>query len=792
MRSTAALALIPFVLFSASALPLRAQDDSMAPADAKQQSAAKTFAAQSSTSKPGTTKPGTTKPNGAKAAAKPAATPKASAAKPAPLVPLNDRERAIQVLDRFTFGARPGDVDRVLAMGADKWLEQQLNPDTIKDDALAKRLGDFPTLNMTPEQALLIFPDRGAIQQVADGKRPYPADPLLAAVYEVQVTKLEREADHRKPDANGNLPPEPSDAQKALERTAGQATAARIAGELFALAKNQRMPALAKMPVDDRIAFTAYLGGDQKNQLIADFTPREREIFLAMQSDIGAQYRIGEELAQAKMVRAILSERQLQEVMTDFWFNHFNIYIPKDSDQWYTTSYERDVIRKNALGKFGDLLLATAQSPAMLVYLDNWLSIGPDSLANGVNPANPKSKPGNKGLNENYGREIMELHTVGVNGGYSQADVTNLAAVLTGWTVDRPYQAGPFQFDPKKHEPGTKTWLGYTVGSGPAFVIPGTTPKPAAKSAPDMAMSMGDMSMTGGMAGGMSGGNAGAEQKAIALASTPGNEGMKEGVEALNLLAHSPQTAHFISWKIAQRFVADDPPPALVDRMAKTFLASDGDIKAVLRTLVASPEFNCKKYYRNKVKTPMEFLASAYRTTLTDPTNPGALTNTMRQMGMELYHALPPTGYYITADKWMNSSALVGRLNFAYQLTNSKFANQKFDASRVVAMGLLSQRALPVEMAGALPPHPAHAAYTEATLTESAPAAQPPTPVTPAGTEIALRVLESTLIGGDVSAQTNQLIHKQIDQANQQSTSPNDMLNLLTALVMGAPEFQLR
>jgi len=396
-----------------------------------------------------------------------------------------------------------------------------------------------------------------------------------------------------------------------------------------------------------------------------------------------------------------------------------------------------------------------------------------------VNPANPKSKPGNKGLNENYGREIMELHTVGVNGGYTQADVTNLAAVLTGWSVDRPYQAGPFQYDPKKHEPGTKTWLGYTVGSGPAFVIQGTTAKPVAKATPSMEMAMGDMAL----------GSGGAEQKAVALASAPGNEGMKEGIEALNMLAHSPQTAHFISWKIAQRFVADDPPPALVDRMAKTFLTSDGDIKALLRTLVGSPEFNSKKYFRNKVKTPMEFLASASRTTLTDPSNPGALVNTARQMGMELYHALPPTGYYITADKWMNTSALVDRLNFAYQLTNSKFANQKFDAPRVVALGLLSQRAQPPEMASAAPAKPAHATYTEATLTEVSPTA--PT-ATPAGTDIALRVLESTLIGGEVSIQTNQLIRKQIDIANQQNTNPTDMLNLLTALVMGSPEFQVR
>jgi uncharacterized protein (DUF1800 family) len=745
------LPLVALVLFSISTISVSAQDDA-ASLDAKQQAAAKTFVVKAS-------KP---KPRAAKA------------------IPLTDRERALQLLNRFTFGPRPGDVDRVLAMGADKWFEQQLNPDAIKDPALDRRLADFSTLNMTPEQALLLFPDRGAIQQVADAKRPYPPDPMLAAMYEVQVAKLNRQIASHKPDANGTLPPEPTDAEKAAQKTESQAAAARIAGELFALPKNQRMATLEKMPVDDRIAFTTYVGGDQKNLLMADFTPHEREIFQAMASDIGASYQIIQQLSQAKMVRAILSEKQLQEVMTDFWFNHFNIYIAKDSDEWYTTAYERDVIRKNALGKFGDLLLATAQSPAMMVYLDNWTSIGPDSLANGVNPANPKSKPGNRGLNENYGREIMELHTIGVNGGYSQADVTNLSAVLTGWSVDRPNQAGPFQFDAKKHEPGTKTWLGHTVGTGAPFVIQGTTASsPAAKPAPAMDdMSMGDMAM-----GGASG------QKAVALANAPGNAGMKEGLEALNLLAHSPQTAHFISWKIAQRFVADDPPPALVDRMAATFLSSGGDIKAVLRTLVASPEFNSRKYFRNKVKTPMEFLASAFRTTMTDPSNPGALVNTMKSMGMPLYYALPPTGYYITADHWMNTSALIDRLNFAYQLTNSRFSNQKFDAAKVVALGLLSQRALPPEMASASPPRTPHAAYTEATLTSTTPSIQPPAP---AGTEIALRVLESTLIGGEVSSQTNQLIHKQIDAANQQNTTPSDMLNLLTALVMGSPEFQLR
>jgi uncharacterized protein (DUF1800 family) len=693
------------------------------------------------------------------------------------LTPLTERERAIQLLDRFTFGARPGDVDRVLALGPDKWLDQQLHPETIKDSALDRRLVDFPTLAMTPEQALATFPDRGTIQRVLDGKQPMPTDPLLASVYEVQLYKLRAQMAASKPGAT-----DLSDAEKAAEKQQGQITAARIAGQLLALPRNQRMAALLATPAEDRSAFATYLSGEQKNVLVSEFSPRERETVLAMGTNVGSQYLGTQELSQAKMVRAILSERQLQEVMTDFWFNHFNVYIGKDSDQWYTTSYERDVIRKYALGKFSDLLLATAQSPAMLVYLDNWLSIGPDSLANGVNPKNPKSKAGNKGLNENYGREIMELHTVGVNGGYSQADVTNLSAILTGWTVDRPYQAGGFEYDPRRHEPGTKTWFGHRIGSGAPFVIQGASAEQAAAAAKAASPMEGDMMMMGG----------GPDQKTAAVANTPGNEGMKEGLEALNLLAHSPQSALFICWKIAQRLVADEPPVPLVDRMAQTFLTSDGDIRQVLRTMAASPEFKSRKYFRNKVKTPMEFLASAYRTTLTEPTNPGALVNAMRTMGMPLYQALPPTGYYITADKWMNTSALVDRLNFAYQLTSGKFAGQKFDAPRVIALGLMGE-----PVVSAAPPAGASRAarsrkpeWTEAAIQKSVPA--PELSPTTSGTEVALHILEDTLVGGAVSPKTSDLIHNQLAEAQQQGTPPAEMLNVLTALVMGSPEFQMR
>jgi hypothetical protein len=223
--------------------------------------------------------------------------------------------------------------------------------------------------------------------------------------------------------------------------------------------------------------------------------------------------------------------------------------------------------------------------------------------------------------------------------------------------------------------------------------------------------------------------------------------------------------------------------------MAATYLATDGDIKAILRTLVQSPEFNSKKYFRNKVKTPMEFLASAFRTTATDPVNPGALVNTINTMGMRLYYALPPTGYYITADHWMNSTALVDRLNFAYQLTGSKFANQKFDSAHVLASGLMAQPASS-SANQTTAANTSHAKYSEALLTTDAPAS-PPTPsyTNAAGQDIALHVLESTLIGADVSAQTNQLIHKQI--ADLPAANSADTLNLLTALVMGSPEFQL-
>ena len=659
----------------------------------------------------------------------------------APNLPLSPRERAVQMLNRFAYGPRPGEVERVLAQGPDQWFDQQLHPGTIPDQPLARRLTEFPTLNMPSEQILAIYPDRNAVAQVAEGKRPYPPDPLIASVYEVQVSKYLGEQQNKLHPRTG-----PSEAEASAQKKIDQATAARITGTLLALPKNQRMAALIAMPVADRIAFANLAPNPQRDLLLADFTPRERETLYAMQNGVGSTYRIFDELAQAKLIRSILSERQLQEVLTDFWFNHFNIFEPKDSDQWYTTAYERDTIRPRALGKFRDLLLATAQSPAMMIYLDNWLSIGPDSLANGVDPARPNAKKGNRGLNENYGREVMELHTLGVNGGYTQADVTHLAAILTGWSVDRPNQAGPFLYDPKKHEPGPKDWFGYTIADDGAILnTPPGSPHPAP----------------------------------IAFApNTP--DGMKQGIAALTLLAASPKTAHFISYLLAQRFLADNPPPALVDKLSATYLSSDGDITAILRTLVASPEFNSHRYFRNKVKTPMEFVASAFRATSTDPQNPGALVTLLgRDLGEPLYKALPPTGYYITADVWMNTQSLLARLNFADQLTHNRFSNQKFDSSRVLALSLMNDRDALLHAAV-----PGRSAKPHALPVST-------TAVTPSrGSDVALHVLEGSLIDGEISPNTDSFIHGQMSQ--QPATNPTDTLNLLTALLLGSPEFQLR
>ena len=682
-----------------------------------------------------------------------------------PAATLTEDERTLQVLNRFTFGPRPGDIARVRqAGGPEAWFEQQLEPERIPNAPLDQRLAQYPALELPTEQMLYNFPSNQDIRQVADGKRPMPQDPELAALYETLVTKY---LDKRKQDdaaaqstssvavatpqaaANAAVsgaasPPNPgvSGGDKAALRRQDQARAQALAVPILALPQSERMGAVVHMPVEDRIVLTANLADPAKAQLLAGFTPRERDLFAAMGGGPNAAAVIANQLVQAKVLRAILSERQLQEVMTDFWFNHFNVYLHKNQDSYYTASYERDAIRPHALGKFRDLLLATAQHPAMLVFLDNYQSIGADSVAANRqknNPA-PNAKQGaQRGLNENYGREVMELHTVGVNGCYSQADVTALSNILTGWTIDHPDDGGGFVFDPRRHEPGSKQWFGHAVAEN----------------------------------------------------------GQTEGQQALAFLAAQPQTAHLISYKLAQRFVADDPSPALVERMAQTFLASDGDIRQVLRTMVHAPEFWARANYRNKVKTPLEFVASAFRATATDPANPSAIAGLLNRMGEPLYAMQTPTGYPMTADHWMNSAALVDRLNFSLALANDRFANTKFDAPQLLATGLLDRGvAAPGPGETAHPTKPQRVSLKETTVSSAAapatplPIAGPPAP----GLDETLRLMERTLTGGEVSTKTDGVIHQQLAAESNASgpAATTQLLDSMTALILGSPEFQMR
>jgi len=314
------------------------------------------------------------------------------------------------------------------------------------------------------------------------------------------------------------------------------------------------------------------------------------------------------ELAQAKVLRAVYSERQLQEVLTDFWFNHFNVDARKNRERFLVTIYERETIRPHVLGRFRALLEATARDPAMLVYLDNWMSTVPNAPAR-ARAAAANNRP--RGINENYARELMELHTLGVDGGYTQKDVTEVARAFTGWTIENPRRGSGFRFEPRMHDAGPKTVLGQRIGAG--------------------------------------GGEA-------------------DGERVLDLLASHPSTARFIAFKIARRLVGDDPPRALVDRAAARFRATDGDLREVTRTILTSPEFLAPDVYAAKVKTPFEFVASALRAAGTEVGDARPIVRELREMGMPLYMCQPPTGYADTADAWVNTGALVSRLNYALKL----------------------------------------------------------------------------------------------------------------------------
>lgn len=441
--------------------------------------------------------------------------------------PMIDRQRAEHALNRLAFGARPGEADRIATEGVDAWVERQLHPESIPDQAVEARLSQFPTLAMSN----------------ADIAKTY-LDPI-------------REA--RK------------------EKKAGE-------------------------PLDP----------DEMKML--------RQASQGLVRDLVSQ----------RIIRATDSERQLNEVMVDFWFNHFNVFVGKGIDRYLLTSYERDTIRPHIWGNFEDLLMATAKSPAMMFYLDNAQSVAaPENrqataarqrgLFGGIffRPQQPMAANQNAkkkgGLNENYAREIMELHTLGVDGGYTQKDVTELARVFTGWSIDP--KTGTFVFRPRLHDAGAKTVLGVHFAPG---------------------------------------------------------GGIEEGERMIRILAHHPSTAHHIALQLCQRLVADNPPQALVDRVAAKFLSSNGDLRATVKAIVVSPEFWDPSTYRAKEKTPFEYVVSALRAVNATVVNPAPVARALQQIGEPLYGAQPPTGYSNESDVWTNDGALMNRLNFVVALSKNQ------------------------------------------------------------------------------------------------------------------------
>lgn len=355
-----------------------------------------------------------------------------------------------------------------------------------------------------------------------------------------------------------------------------------------------------------------------------------------------APQELQRQIINQKIIRAAYGQNQLQELLTDFWFNHFNVSLTKGQCQQFVLTYERDAIRPNVLGSFENLLKATAKHPAMLEYLDNAMSVSMDNDMAARITLNARKT---QGLNENYAREIMELHTLGVEGGYTQKDVTELARALTGWSVLPMYKDGP----------GTK-------------ILQAANPAMLGKRG---WIVEGDFFFRGDKHD--------EKEKQILGKTFAANGGYNEGLQVLEMLANHPSTARFICTKIAARFVADTPSATLVNSMAEVFLKTNGNIKAILITMVNSPEFWNEKALRGKVKSPFEFAISAVRATNADVQQPFQLFNWCTKMGQRFYFYQAPTGFPDRATYWINTGSLLNRMNFGLAFATEKIPGVKLD-----------------------------------------------------------------------------------------------------------------
>jgi len=588
-----------------------------------------------------------------------------------PITDLNVDEAILHALNRLAYGPRPGDIERIKQLGLSKWIDQQLNPNSIDDKAVESRLVALPTLRLAAAKLIEEYPQpKQAAKQVASAAQP----------------------------------------AKSQEQTKSDRTAAIVARD-SQINSESAANADTSSPMKQDAANITTPGAVQRGALSVDPNAVPRPIA----DDSKRPARVVEELAMAKMTRAIYSDRQLQQVMDDFWFNHFNVFAGKGEDRYYLTSYERDVIAPHALGKFKDLVTDTAKSPAMLFYLDNFVSADPRAAQrlaqeravrqqahSGIrrfpqNPQGQNKKKQVRGLNENYGRELMELHTLGVDGGYTQKDVTEVARSFTGWTIEKPRENPQFKFDERIHDPDPKIVLGKKIHAG----------------------------------------------------------GVKDGEQVIDLLVKNPSTAKFISTKLARRFVSDDPSPALVARMAETFKSSDGDIRAVLHTMIYSPEFWARDAYRAKIKTPFEFVASTVRALGTDVDTSMPLVQWVGRIGEPLYQCQPPTGYSDKAEAWVNTGALLNRLNFSLALAGNKVRGSRADITALLGTDSVGDSKQILDRAVQL------------------------------------------FLGGQAASTTVETLQKRLDDPQVVQAKLDDPIRqvdraMVTGLVLGAPEFQRR
>jgi len=555
---------------------------------------------------------------------------------------LSADKQIAHVLNRLTYGPRPGDAADIRRVGVEKWIDLQLHPDRVPDaPALEDRLKTFTTLRLATWQILKQYPPAPAVFML----RP-PSATAMQALSPLQRVKLTNGSADERRETLAAMDTEtrrlvlagafPQMLDGLPDDLKQEATKARQAEQEALQKERQRLtPPLTELLSPDEIRTARTGTREEKLALFQSFEPDKRQQILRALgpqtfNDVPSLRRqavaasqpqqfVHNELIENKLYRAIYSNRQLEEILVDFWTNHFNVFNGKGQVRPLLTSYERDAIRPHVLGHFRDLLLATARHPAMLFYLDNWQSQVPrDDLQIPAGVQRP-------GLNENYGRELLELHTLGVDGGYTQQDVIAVARAFSGWTIYDLNAYAEFQFNPAGHDRKEKTVLGHTL---------------------------------------------------------PPGRGEQDGLDVIDILTRHPSTAAFISRKLAQRFVADDPPKALVTRMADTFTKTDGDLRAVLQTMFRSTEFLSEGAWQAKLKSPLEMVVSAVRAVNADVDDTFALAQRVADLGEPLYGKVDPNGYPNTGDAWTNTAGILGRINFGSALTAGQIQGVKVNLSR--------------------------------------------------------------------------------------------------------------